>query len=109
MTVAIDSDSANIAGVRFTEQAGDLGAPSAGGWKLYFKSGGLFYRATGGTVTQLAGDPTTTEGDLLYRHSGAIARLAVGTSGQVLASNGTDPGWAAPTSDVCRDCHRDRV
>jgi hypothetical protein len=98
MTVQIDSDSANIAAVRFTEQGADPASPSAGGWKLYFKAGGLYYRATGGGVTQVAGDPLTAEGDLLYRHSGAAARLAVGTAGQVLGSNGTDPLWVTPGS-----------
>ena len=42
--------------------------------------------------------PLTTEGDLLYYTSSANARLGVGTSGQVLTSNGTDPGWATPAS-----------
>jgi hypothetical protein len=39
--------------------------------------------------------PLTTEGDLLYYHSSANARLAKGTSGQFLTSNGTDPLWGS--------------
>jgi hypothetical protein len=37
--------------------------------------------------------PLTTEGDLLYYHSSSNTRLAKGTSGQCLTSNGTDPVW----------------
>jgi hypothetical protein len=42
----------------------------------------------------------TTEGDLLYNYSGALARLGVGTSGQCLTSNGTDPLWGSCGSSV---------
>jgi hypothetical protein len=42
-------------------------------------------------------DPSTTEGDLLYRTGGVLARIGIGTTGQVLTSNGTDPSWAPPT------------
>lgn len=37
----------------------------------------------------------TTRGDLLYYGASGIQRLAVGTSGQVLRSDGTDAVWAA--------------
>lgn len=41
----------------------------------------------------------TTRGDLMYASAANTpARLAIGTSGYVLTSNGTDPAWAAPTS-----------
>jgi hypothetical protein len=40
----------------------------------------------------------TTIGDTLYADAAnSLTRLAIGTSGQVLASNGTIPGWAAIT------------
>ena len=39
--------------------------------------------------------PLTTEGDLLYYHSSANARLARGSNGQCLTSNGTDPVWGS--------------
>ena len=44
----------------------------------------------------------TTRGDLIYMGSGpTAARLAVGTNGQVLKSDGTDPVWGTdPTTDV---------
>jgi hypothetical protein len=37
--------------------------------------------------------PLSMEGDLLYSHTGALARLGVGLSGTCLTSNGTDPTW----------------
>ena len=47
----------------------------------------------------------TTRGDLLKMGSGpTVARLAVGTAGYVLTSDGTDPAWAAlPSSGVAGD------
>lgn len=42
--------------------------------------------------------PTTTRGDLIRRGASADQRLALGTSGYVLTSDGTDPVWAAPSS-----------
>ncbi len=52
-----------------------------------------------GQTTATAGfnalSPLTTEGDLLYYHTSANARLARGTNGQCLTSNGTDPVWGS--------------
>jgi hypothetical protein len=45
-------------------------------------------------------DPTTTEGDLLYRHSGSLARFGIGMNGQVFTSNGTGPFWQTPTTAI---------
>lgn len=42
--------------------------------------------------------PLTTRGDLWVRDASADARLALGTSGYVLTSDGTDAVWAAPAS-----------
>ena len=39
--------------------------------------------------------PLSIEGDLLYYHSAANARLAAGGNGQCLVSNGTDPVWGS--------------
>lgn len=41
-------------------------------------------------------DPTTSVGDLIYRGS-ALTRLPIGTSGQVLTSNGVLPLWTNPS------------
>ena len=48
----------------------------------------------GADVTQL-----TTQGDILYRDSTGVARLAAGTAGQVLQTQGasSDPIWASAT------------
>jgi len=43
-----------------------------------------------------AADSLTTRGDLLTRDATGYKRLAVGTSGQVLTSNGVDVTWASP-------------
>lgn len=40
-------------------------------------------------------NPMTTEGDLLYEHSGAASRLALGTQFQVLQAGATDPVYGA--------------
>ena len=47
----------------------------------------------------------TTRGDLIKMGAGpTVARLAVGTAGYVLTSDGTDPAWAAlPASGVTGD------
>lgn len=53
--------------------------------------------------TQIDGkqdDVITTQGDVIVGDAGgAAARLALGTSGHVLTSNGTTAVWAAPGSD----------
>ncbi|HUW16226.1 MAG TPA: hypothetical protein VMW94_04035, partial [Actinomycetes bacterium] len=40
-------------------------------------------------------DPMTTQGDIIVRAAGGTDRLTLGTTGQVLTSDGTDVGWAA--------------
>lgn len=59
---------------------------------------------SGGVLTAI---PTiTTRGDLLTRDASTYTRLPVGTSGQVLCSDGTDPLWVtlgdylAPSADL---------
>jgi len=46
----------------------------------------------------LASSLFTTRGDILVRGASVPQRLGLGTSGQVLSSNGTDAVWAAPSS-----------
>jgi hypothetical protein len=60
-------------------------------------SGFVYWEADGPGVASGTGlaDPMTTEGDLIYRHSGAADRLAIGIAGTVLTSDGTDPAWSA--------------
>lgn len=44
--------------------------------------------------------PATTRGDIVVRGPSVDQRLGIGTSGQVLTSNGTDPSWQTPTLPV---------
>lgn len=50
------------------------------------------------TPTEVLNALLTTRGDLLTRGASALQRLALGTPGQVLTSNGTDPLWQTPTA-----------
>lgn len=47
-------------------------------------------------VARSAWNLLTTRGDVLYRDGTSAARLALGTDGQVLQSDGTDVAWANP-------------
>ncbi len=38
----------------------------------------------------------TTRGDIVYRNATVAARLAIGTVGQIVGSDGTDPLWKVP-------------
>lgn len=38
-------------------------------------------------------DPTNTEGDIIVRDSSSVTRLAVGSAGTALVSDGTNPSW----------------
>ena len=54
-------------------------------------------------VTGVMTDPTTTAGDLVVRDATAIARLPVGTNGQVLTADPSLPGklkWSVPVGQV---------
>ena len=72
-----------LAQVQFTDIAGTLGIAAGG-------TGQTSAAAAFNTLS-----PLTTEGDLPYYHASSNARLAVGTSGQCLTSNGTDPAWGS--------------
>lgn len=51
--------------------------------------------ATNTSWTAVATTVTTTRGDTIKRGISADERLAIGVTGTVLKSNGTDPAWAA--------------
>jgi hypothetical protein len=55
--------------------------------------GGTGQTTTGAAFNTLS--PLSTEGDLLYYHASANARLGIGSNGQCLTSNGTDPLWGS--------------
>ena len=63
----------------------------------------LGYTPFGGTnplpvVNGGTGISSVTNGDILYATGGTIAKLAIGTSGQTLASTGTLPIWTTSSS-----------
>lgn len=43
---------------------------------------------------------STARGSMLYKASAAWTNLVVGSSGQILTSNGTDPAWASVSSAI---------
>lgn len=49
-TQAINADTADIPSVNFSQQSGDVAAPAAGRWQLFFKAGGLYARSNAGGV-----------------------------------------------------------
>mgnify|MGYP003134251522 CR=1 FL=1 len=72
----------------------------AGSRALMVKDGtNNYFRLIYPTVTSGYSDPLTTRGDILHRNSSnATARLAVGSNGYILKSDGTDVAWAAASS-----------
>jgi len=58
-------------------------------------SGGTAHASWDYLAKGAAGSPTTTRGDIIYRGASADARLAKGSSGQVLKMGANDPAWAA--------------
>lgn len=55
--------------------------------------------STFATISSGLSDPMTTRGDIIVRNSSnTTARLAIGSSGKVLSSDGTDISWQTPSS-----------
>lgn len=74
--------------------------PPPGTEFYYLKTNaGLCAKTSAGTEICPSGsgfpNPMTTEGDIIYQHSAAATRLGVGTTGNCLTSNGTDPVWGS--------------
>lgn len=92
----------HIYGLQVRESAddgSDFANPDAD-YRLVFlgEDGKLHAKDSSGTVTSLGGtglvDPMTTRGDIIIRDSSnATARLAKGSAGRVLTSDGTDVAW----------------
>jgi hypothetical protein len=91
--------------VTFVEGAAPS-SPSANDFHLYFDSSDhlLKWKNSAGAVTTIATgspltDPMTTRGDIIVRNSSNVtARLAIGSSGKVLQSDGTDISWQTPAA-----------
>jgi hypothetical protein len=80
--------------------AGAIGFPLLGQGSAAptFGTLGIAGGGTGQTTASSAFNalsPLTTEGDLHYYHSSSNARLGIGSNGQCLTSNGTDPVWGS--------------
>ena len=58
-------------------------------------SGGTAHASWAYLAKGAAGSPTQQRGDIIYRGASADARLAKGSSGQILTMGSDDPGWAA--------------
>ena len=87
-TLTLDPNGLDLDG-----QSGTLDIPPANGLLVY--TDGLNYF----TMRGMAGfvNPLTTKGDLIYENALlAPARLAIGTTGQVLTVSGGLPVWATP-------------
>ncbi len=65
---------------------------------LQYQATGTKWELLNPAVGAIYTDPLTTRGDLVYRNASATTRLAIGTSGYVLTSDGTDAAWAAVSS-----------
>ncbi len=85
------------------------------GSPVYGQAHGLYWDSTTSQVVVALGDvivaridasgiaadlevASEARGDLLYRAASAWARLAVGASATILASDGTDPAWIPPAN-----------
>lgn len=78
------------------KQATDAGSSRTQGTFCQFLTGGttptaLVYPVDLGGAS--LSDPTTTRGDLIARGAAALGRLGIGTAGQYLGTDGTDPIW----------------
>lgn len=102
MTIASD----NIFPKIIVAEAAAPASPSAGDFKLFVDSSDhlLKMKNSAGVVTTFGTgltDPMTTRGDVIVRNAAnATARLAIGSSGKVLQSDGTDVSWQTPSGGV---------
>jgi len=65
----------------------------------YLRHDGSVWRDSGLQVIDLT-VASAARGDLIARGASTFGRLAVGTNGQVLSSNGTDPVWSSTAAGV---------
>lgn len=96
----IRSGSTILAPLKFTSGT-NLTTPETGA--MEYNGTNLFFTPSGTTRKTIAYNPMTTGGDLIYGGaSGVETRLANGTAGQFLKSNGTTlaPTWGSPVTSV---------
>lgn len=80
------SDAGSLRGARISTTA-----PTNGQMLAYDSTSGLYVP----TTPSGSSSPLTTNGDLYTRAGGVDARLAIGTTGQVLTVSGGAPAWAS--------------
>lgn len=110
---------ATVAGILLT--GNHAGRPSSGvsaGTLYSCTTHSLIYQtsdtgSTWGTWATLTGtglaDPMTTRGDVIVRNaSNATDRLAIGSSGTFLSSDGTDVSWQTPSSGFATTAHAEQ-
>jgi len=92
----------NIGAGTCTVTAGTATVSTAGSLALtQYESGILYFTATGAAIfndyVQAGSNPLTTTGDMIYSSSGSTqARLAIGSTSQVLTVAAGIPSWATP-------------
>lgn len=64
----------------------------------YFLTSNTSGTLTWSTISAMT-DPMTTNGDMIYRAAGVPARLAIGSAGSFLISNGTAPTWTRSVTE----------
>ena len=90
----------NFPSVLFTNREDNPGTPSAGTVRLFVRQGIVCLIDSEGEVFQVGLDlPLIAKGDLLVYNGEGLARLPVGSDGQVLSAGSTEPAglkWIDP-------------
>ncbi len=60
----------------------------------------IMWYTSGAAWSGTMSDPMTTRGDIVYRGAAVNTRLAVGTKGFVVGTDGTDPMWVPGQTDI---------
>lgn len=102
MSVNINSDSAFIPAVNFTEVELDPSAPGSGHALLYVKDGVVYLRRTTGDPLAVGGVVALPDGRLAIGDaSGELSALALGSEGQVVTADASGKAaWATPAAMV---------
>lgn len=98
MSPAINSDTAYIPAVNFTELESDPSAPATGHALLYVKGGVVYVRTDAGDPVSVGGSIALPDGRLAVGDAnGDLSALALGTEGQVVTADANGKAaWATP-------------
>jgi len=95
--VPIDSDTANIDSVDFTQQGGDVATPAAGHRRIYTKSDGVYEIDSTGTVTRIAPGINGATGATGATGTAGTAG-SPGSAGATGATGATGPAGSMPAA-----------